>query len=83
VSQPPITYLVKGNENMNYTIRKPTVGDMRAIYNETDDQSQVSFLLAERCILLDNKPIGKEGLDKMDLDVFEGLIEQVYPGKKS
>ena len=67
---------------MNYTIRKPTVGDMRAIYSQTSNPEDISFLLAERCILLDGNPIGREALDNLELDEFEILIEQIYPAKK-
>lgn len=68
---------------MNYTIKKPTVGDMRQIYQETTSQNDISFLLAERCILLNGVPIGKTKLDQLPLDEFEKLIAEIMPEKKS
>ena len=68
---------------MKYTIRKPTVGDLRSINASEISESEMPFKLAERCILADGKPIGEEGLNNLPVDVFEGLMAEINQSKKA
>lgn len=68
---------------MDYTIRKPTVGDMRAIYALDVPENEVPFKIAERCILVDGQPIGEARLNEMNCDDFEMLMAEINATKKN
>ena len=62
----------------NYTVKSPTVGDLRAIRKSSKDgDDDIEFMIAERCILEDGKPIGSDKLNVMDLGTFEKLMSQI------
>lgn len=67
-----------------YTVKKPTVGDMRKVLGRDDiEQGEVLFLLAELCILKDGEPVGREGLNGIPWDECEPLLEQLNTAKKN
>lgn len=65
-----------------YTTKKATVGDLRAVMAASATEEETSFLIAERCILVDGEPIGAERLDALDIETFERLMEEVNAAKK-
>ena len=60
-----------------YSVRRPTVGDLRAVYAAGADSGQTMFVLAERCMMIDGSPIGRERLDALETDVFEKLMTEM------
>lgn len=65
-----------------YTVRQPMVGDLREIRKlSKDGETDIEFMIAERCILKDGKAIGAEELNAMDLVTFEGLMSQINEKK--
>lgn len=66
-----------------YTVKKPTVGDMRQVLGRDDiEQGDTLFLIAEMCILKDGVPVGREGLNAIPWDECAPLLEELNTTKK-
>lgn len=67
---------------MEYTIKPPTVGDIRAVNTPDTSDEERAYKLAERCILNNGSPVGEAGLNEIPFSQFQTLIKDLLAAKK-
>lgn len=70
---------MKTIDHNGYQLRELTVGVVREIRALKPTDDEMPFLIAERLIWKDGAPLGKAGVDALDMAEFEDLVARL-PG---